>query len=426
MSRKTCILKVFIFVLAGGLIFPCIGNAGGIGMYEVGVTQIGTAAAGWASRADDASTVFTNPAGMTRLKKSEFLMGVQGIYTGLKFSSDSRTTVAGTTGDTKAWLPSGNMYYVHSLSEDWKAGIGVLSYFGLSLDYGDSWAGRYFVQSATLQGLTVQPSLAYKVTDRLSLGAGLNMMNASMEQKVALNNVAPGMPDGQLKVSDNTWGYGANLGLLYEVGKRTRFGINYLSEVKLDFKDTPTFNGTGPFLNAILRARGLLGASVDMTMWVPQMGMFSFFHELNDRWAFMGNVGWQQWSRFGKVDVSVSSASQTSLTTDLSYKDTWHFALGGQYLIDKPWLLFFGAAYDSSAVKGADMTASVPMGEAYRFGIGTQYGLNEHLSLGFAYELVWIGTLNLYQNRGPLSGTVAGEYRNSYLHAAQCSLRYRF
>ena len=426
MHKSTRTTTLLISLIAGSLLFPCLANSGGIALYEIGIRQTGTAAAGWAARADDASTLFTNPAGMTRLEKSEFLFGGQGLYTGLKFSADSRTTTTGTRGDTQQWLPGGNMYYVHSLSKDWKVGVGVLGYFGLSLDYGDNWVGRYYVQSATLQGITIQPSIAYKVTDRLSLGAGLNMMNGSLEQKMAVNNVNPRMMDGQLKISDNTWGYGANLGVLYELSKKTRFGVNYLSEVKLDFKDTPQFNGTGPLINAILRNRGLIGSSIDMTMWVPQMAMFSFFHEFNDRWAFMGNVGWQQWSKFGKVDVSVSSANQTSLTTDLNYKDTWHFALGGQYRISNPLLLFFGAAYDSSAVKSADMTATTPMGEAYRFGIGTEYNWNQNLSFGFAYELIWMGTLNLYQSRGPLSGTVAGEFSNSYIHAVHGAVRYRF
>ena len=423
-NRHTVILAVLLFIF--GLALPSLSRAGGIALYEVGIRETGTAAAGWAARADDASTLFTNPAGMTRLKQSELLTGAQGLYTGLKFSPDSRTTNGGTRGNTSQWLPSGNLYYVHNLSKDWKVGVGVLGYFGLSADYGDNWVGRYYVKSASIQGITIQPSVAYKVTDQLSLGVGLNMMNGSLEQKVAINNLAPRLADGEMKIKDSTWGYGANVGLLYEFTPRTRAGINYLSEVKLDFKDTPQFSNTGPLITAILRNRGLMQSSLDLTMWVPQMAMFSFFHEFDDRWAFMGNVGWQQWSKFGKADVSLYSVNQTSLTTDLNYKDTWHVAVGAQYRLSNPWLVFFGVAYDSSAVSSADMTATVPMAETYRYGVGTEYAWNDHLSLGFAYELVWMGNLSLYQSRGPLAGTVAGEFGNSYIHAAQLALRYRF
>ena len=94
------------------------------------------------------------------------------------------------------------------------------------------------------------------MTDKLSLGAGLNAMYGSLEQETAINNVGEGLPDGELKIKDKSWGYGANLGLLYELDKKTRFGVNYLSEVKLGFSDTPRFTGTGPLLSALLRAGG--------------------------------------------------------------------------------------------------------------------------------------------------------------------------
>jgi len=426
MDKEKQIFPLLVYLLIGLLLFPSAGYGGGIALYEVGPSQAGLASAGWASRAEDASTLFTNPAGMTRLTKSELLTGIQPLYTNLKFSPDSRTTPSGSSGDTRNWLPTGDLYYVHSISPDLKAGIGVLGYFGLSQDYGDSWVGRYYVENNALQGITFQPSVACKVTDKLSLGAGLNAMYASLEQETAINNVGEGLPDGELKIEDNTWGFGANLGLLYELDKKTRFGINYLSEVKLDFSDTPRFTGTGPLLTAVLRARGLTTADIDLTVWVPQMAMFSVYRELNNRWALMGDVGWQDWSRFGKVDVSVNSNNPRSLTTDLNFKDTWHFALGAQYQVSQPWLLFLGAAYDTSPVKTGDMSVTLPMGEAYRFGTGTQYKLNEHLSLGFSYELVWMGTLNVNQRRGPLAGTVAGEYNDAAIHAIQGALRYQF
>ena len=253
MDKEKQIFPLLVYLLIGLVLFPSAGYGGGIALYEVGPSQTGLASAGWASRADDASTLFTNPAGMTRLRKSELLTGIQPLYTNLDFSPDSRTTTRGPSGDTQNWLPTGNLYYVHSISSDLKAGIGVLGYFGLSQDYGDSWVGRYYVKNNALQGLTVQPSVAYKVTDKLSLGAGLNAMYASLEQETAINNVGEGRPDGELKINDSTWGFGANLGLLYELDKKTRFGINYLSEVKLEFSDTPRFTGVGPVLLALLR-----------------------------------------------------------------------------------------------------------------------------------------------------------------------------
>jgi long-chain fatty acid transport protein len=426
MDKQKRFISSLTYLFLALVLFPSAAQSGGIALYEVGPTQTGLASAGWASRADDASTLFTNPAGMTRLKKSEFLTGIQPLYTNIKFSPDSRTTTAGSEGNSQGWLPTGDMYYVHSISPDLKIGIGMVGYFGLSQDYGDHWVGRYYVENNALQGITFQPSVAYKVSDKLSLGVGLNAMYASLEQKTAVNNVLDSLPDGQLKIDDTTWGFGANVGLLYELDSRTRFGINYLSEVKLDFTVRPEFSGVGPTLLTVLNARGLTHSSIDMGVKVPQMVMFSFYRQLNNRWALMADVGWQQWSAFGKVDVDVNSSDPKSLTTDLNYQDTWHFALGAQYQLSQPWLLFFGASYDTSPVKSADNTVTLPMGETSRFGAGTQYQWNEHLSLSFAYELAWMGTLNIDQARGPLAGRVAGEYKNTSIHAIQAAMRYQF
>jgi long-chain fatty acid transport protein len=420
--KKQGQVAVFVVCMLLGFAFFCAqAYAGGINLYEVGPSQTALASAGWASRADDASTLFTNPAGMTRLKQSEFLGGIQPLYTDLKFSPDGRTTTTGSSGSTRQIIPTGDLYYVHNVSPDLKLGMGVLGYFGLAQDYGHGWVGRYYVTSNKLQGLTIQPSAAYKLTDKLSVGAGLNAMYATMEQKMGINNVV--LPDGQLKLTDTTWGYGANLGILYEFDSKTRFGINYLSQVNLDFSARPRITGS-PLLNVALASRGL--SNLDLTVHVPQTVMVSFYRQLNDRWGIMGDVGWQQWSQFGRVDVSVNSDDPRDLTTALQYKDTWHFALGAQYQLSKPWLLMFGASYDSSAVKGANMSVALPMGETYRFGAGTQYRWNNHLSLAFAYELVWLGTLNVDQERGPLSGRVAGEYNSAAIHALQVALRYQF
>lgn len=426
MEAQKYTVSVFVYLFFAFMLCIPAAYSGGIALYEVGPTQTGLASAGYAARADDASTLFTNPAGMTRLKRSELLAGIQPLYTNLAFSPDSRTTTTGNDGNSRNWIPTGNMYYVHNVSPEFKLGMGVLGYFGLAVDYGDTWVGRYYVKDAALQGITFQPSAAYKVTEKLSVGIGLNAMYGMLEQKVAVNSVLDRRPDGELEVSDNTWGFGANIGILYELNKNTRFGINYLSEVELDFKPRTSLTGIGPLLTGILASRGLTDRSIDMTMKVPQMVMAGFFHQVNDRWAIMGDVGWQEWSKFGKVDVSIDSNDPKSLTTDLNYKDTWHFALGAQYQVSDPLLIFFGASYDTSPVNSADMTVTMPMGETYRFGTGAQYRWNQNLSFDFAYELVWMGTLNVDQFRGPLAGRLAGEYKNASIHAIQAAVRYQF
>jgi len=338
-------------------------QAGGLYLYELGTPDVGAAAAGWAARAQDASTVFTNPAGMTRLDKSELLVGIQPLYLQAEFSPDSNTTTSGPDGDASTWLPAGGLYYVHNLMPKLKIGLSTVGYFGLGLDYEDDWVGRYYIQEIKLQALGIQPALAYQVTDWLSFGAGVVALYGVLDQKAAVNNLGPNQDDGKLKIEDDDWTYQVNLGVLVEPRKGTRFGLTYLSEGDLEFKDEPDFSNLGPGLEAILRAQGLLDAEIEVEFTMPQAVMLSGYHELNDRWAIMGNLGWQDWSEFGKVGVTVASEDISSLTVDRNYKDTWHVTVGGQYRVADPWLLTAGVAYDSSMVDDDDRTPDLPLGE---------------------------------------------------------------
>ena len=412
-------------ILLGALIASSV-HAGGLYLYELGTPDVGAAAAGWAARAQDAATVFTNPAGMTRLDKSEMLAGVQPLYLHADFSPDSNTTTSGSDGDASTWLPAGGLYYVHNLMPKLKIGVSAVGYFGLGLDYENDWVGRYYIQEIKLQALGIQPALAYQVTDWLSLGAGVVALYGVLEQKAAVNNIEPNQPDGKLEIKDSDITYQVNLGVLVEPRKGTRFGLTYLSEGDLEFKDQPDFSNLGPGLEAILQANGLLDADIKVEFTMPQAIMFSAFHELTDRLALMGNLGWQEWSEFGKVGIAVTSDDPSSLTVDRNYKDTWHVAVGAQYRVADPWLLTAGVAYDSSMMDDEDRTPDLPLGEMWRFGAGARYGWSQKLSFGMGYTFLWSGDLDMDVNRGPLAGRVSGTYENTSMSFINFYLNWKF
>jgi long-chain fatty acid transport protein len=401
--------------------------AGGVMLYQFGSPDVGYANAGYAARAQDASTVFTNPAGMSRLESSQFLGGMQALYGDLKFSPNSATSVSGTDGGVGiGWAPGGSLFVVQKLSQDLSFGLGVLSYFGLSQKFDDDWVGRYYCQKSTLVGETFTPALSYKVNNWLSVGAGLNLMYAYLNDQAAINNIANSLPDGQMKYKDSAVGYGANLGILLEPAKGTRFGLTYLSEVKLDFSDVPEFTGLGPALRAALAASGLNTSSLDITLTVPQMVMFSAYHELNPAWALMANLGWQDWSRFGRAEVGINTANPVSLTADSHYKDTWHAALAVQYTYSPAWRFSFGIAYDSSAVDDENRTVSVPIGEIKSFALGAQYAVAPNLTMGAAYQFAWLGDMPVSEYRGPLAGRVDGEFSNTTFHFFALNLKWTY
>ena len=418
--------KSILTLTYGVLVIGCVtagpAVAGGLFLYEVGTDDVGLASAGYGARAQDASTVLTNPAGMTRLEGQQLLIGTQILYADATFSPGPGTSPELGTGDggnAIGFFPGASGFYTRQLSSDISVGMGVAGNFGLAEEYDDDWVGRYYVRESTLLGISLLPSIAYKVNDQLSVGASLNAMYGLFKDKVAVNNIDPGFGDGSLKLDDNEWGWGVNLSMLYEFNPDTRIGLTYTSEVDLDFKANTEFSGLAPGIEALLDSRGLLNAPLDLGISVPQTLMASLFYQLDTKWALLGSVGWQDWSSFGKVDVSVDSSNPTSLTTDLPFKDTWHGALGAQYQVNEPWLLNFGIAYDSSFQKGSFVTPVLPANSAWRFGIGGRQQVTESFHWGPALMYSWGGDLDVnLQSRAPVAlggrGDLVGTYKDTY------------
>jgi len=413
---------IFYLLLACVIATVSSANAGGLYLYEISGPDVGAAAAGIAARAQDASTAFTNPAGMTRLERPTLMLGVQPMYLNIDFSADSNTTVSGRSGDTNGLIPAGGMSYVHPVSDKLAFGLAIGGNFGLALDYQDDWVGRYYVQEVTLQAAFIQPAIAWQVNDQFSVGAGVLMAYAMLEQKMAINRALDALPDAQLKLEDEDWTVQFNLGVLYEPVQGTRLGLTYLSEAELDFSDKADVSGYGPALTAIL---GLGSRTIDLGMNMPQAVMFSVYHDVNERLAIMGNLGWQDWSEFGKVDVSISNTS-VDLTTDIDYSDTWHAALGAQYRVAEPWLLTAGIAYDSAMIDEEDLGPALPIGETWRFGLGSRYNWSKDLTLGAAYELAWGGDLDMDIERSALAGRVSGTYEGAAVHFVSLNAEWRF
>jgi len=424
MSFRYCIL--FFVVLSLTTFIPSAWG-GGLFLYEQGTPDVGTANAGSAALAKDASTAGSNPAGMTRLDRSQLLTAVQPLLVRVKFDTSSKSTHSGGNGgDAGDLVPTASFFYVHNLNKDLKLGVAVGSYFGLGLDYGNNWAGRYYVQDVDLLTFAINPVIAYRINDWFSIGGGFSIVKSTLLQRVGINNLLPFLSDGQLKVEDDDVGYGGNLGILVEPRKGTRFGLTYRSEIELDFKDVASLRRTGPLLNAAIRRSGLAGSKADMEMTIPQAVMFSGYHALTDRLAIMGNVGWQENSEFGKTSVSISSITSRSFTADRNFDDSWHFAIGFQYRIAEPWLYSLGFAYDTSVVDREDRTPDAPFDRQLRYGTGIQYDWNEDVTLGFAYEYIDAGDAAINQYKGSLAGRLEGDYKKNEIHVFAFNLIWKF
>jgi long-chain fatty acid transport protein len=419
-SNKKLSLLGLAFV--SGAVLPLPSRAGGIVLYEIATPDLGLASAGYAARAQDASTVFKNPAGMSRLEGSQFQGGLQMLYGSVEFSPDANTSpllgeING--GVAIGALPAASLFFTQALSDRFAVGFGTFSYFGLAEEYDDHWVGRYYAQKNVLLGISLMPAVSFKATEWLSIGAGLNAMYGYFDSELPIRTGAP--DDGWLELNDETWGFGANAGVLITPGDGTRFGVTYLSAVDLKFEDRPSFSNLGRLGGAIFANPPQL----DLGVTVPQSVMLSGYQELSPTWALLGNVGWQNWNQFGKVDVGVDSADPQSLTKDLDYQDTWHGAVGAQYRASAKWLLSAGFAYDTSAVSDENRTLALPMGEAYRFGLGAQWQVSQAISLGAAGEFMWAGDMPVTQESA-YRGRVSGSFEDSWFSFFNLNLTWKF
>ena len=399
--------------------------AGGFFLYELGTPDVGLASAGYAARAQDPSTVFTNPAGMAMLDHSQLLVGIQPLYTHLNFSPDASTTTRGTDGgNALVPLPEASFFYVYSLNSRLKFGFALCDYFGGAIEYNLNWVGRYFLQGATILGVSFIPAAAYRVNDWLSVGGGINVMVGFLREKAGVRNLTPGT-DGQIKYQDYTAGVGGDIGILLQPDQKTRVGITYLTPVDLNFASVPHLRGTGPVLLTLLQRRGLTGSSVDLGITVPQEVMVSVYREITERMALLGNVNWQNWSQFGLVGIGINSSNPQSLTTNLNYDDTWGIAGGMQYKVSPEFMVTAGFAYDSSMVSDGNRTVSSPVASQYRYAFGGEYQWNEHLRTGLAYELMWEGKMPLSQSR-QTGTTLSGQFTQTLINFFSINLVYVF
>jgi len=359
------LLVVFFPILL--LVIPCVSTAGGLYLNEFGTPSMGVAGAGANAVASDASTSFHNAAGMTRIKGTE-LMGTAGVLKAtVKFDPDSDTPIpGGDGGDAGGPAPIVGGFLVHSLSDRWKLGANLITITGAVLDYDDDWTGRYLNTEVKLLTMTFYPSIAYRVNNWLSLGGGPQVMYADLELKA---KAPPPNGNGEVKIDGNDVAFGFGLGALFEVSDRTRFGIVYQSEIE------PEFSGDVKFSGGAVNA----DAGVDTKITLARFIKVSGYHELNDRWALLGTVGWEDWSAFKDVNISTDRGSQ-KIPRD--WHDTWKFAAGVHFRPVDKWLLQLGVSYDTSPVDSDDRTPDMPMDRQIRYATGVQYKWTDRLSLG--------------------------------------------
>ena len=392
-------MKITLKQLACGsvvLMFSGHAIAGGLYLYEIGTDDLGLAGAGQAARTQDAGTLFTNPAGMTLLQDRSLSLGGQALYGDTPYHlSDDAQLNGKSPGNVIGWFPGGSAFYTQKLSPDVTAGIGLYGNYGLGLHFGN-WSGENLIKDSTLLALTLMPAMAWQVNDALSVGAGIGINYGYLSLK------RQNLQGDTQEQTDHDWALNVKAGALYQFNSHTRAGITYTSRTDYHFNIAPTV--TLSQLNDSPSYTLPIAATVN----TPQQVMTSLYHDLNARWAIMGDLGWQDWSAYSNSDIRVNGRSTAG---NDRLRDTWHLALGTQFRATEAWTFNTGVAFDSSFYRNQnDASMTMPSGDTWRWGVGTRYQLDNSSSIGAAFEYAHIDSS---QVSSPL---LKGGYSNPALY----------
>ncbi len=426
MSAGARIVSLSGLLLSAVLAQPA--QAAGFALIENSASGMGVAFAGAAASAEDASTVWFNPAGMSFISTPQLAVAGHVVAPKADFSDRGSyvnpaltggTVVPGSLtgrnddGGTLALVP--NFYYVRPLSDALHFGLGINAPFGLVTEYADDWVGRYHAIKSDLLTININPAVSWSVSPRLQIGGGISAQYIDVELSNAIDsaavcakvaaqdatfvaqcvgaglmsatgvpNIADATQDGKAVVTGDDWSFGFNLGLIYDFSDATRLGVSYRSEIKQElegnakFTVNPLFAGT--FSNTTAAAKATL----------PQSLSVSMTHQFNSRLQILADVTWTGWSSFDELRVTFGNGLDDAVT-DEAWEDVLRYSLGAQYALNDTWTLRTGIALDEEPIPDEQhRTPRIPGNDRTWLAFGAGWHLSErfHVDVGYAHLFV--------------------------------------
>ncbi|HOG14065.1 MAG TPA: OmpP1/FadL family transporter [Synergistales bacterium] len=355
---------VLILVIATAVTVLACGTALGAGFALYDWSARGNALGGaMTGRADDPSALAFNPAGITQIPGSSMMAGLTFIMPG-----GTLTEVGGdSVGMIDHTFIPPHFYYTRQLNDRLWFGVGLMTRFGLGTDFPPDWYGRYNSYYANIQSVSLNPNLAWKVNDRLSLSVGVEALwfEYGARRKVPPSQQVPMETDFRLLGDDI--GYGWNVGLHYRLDEATRIGLHYRSQVNL------TISGTADFL-------GSRDAWGDLTL--PEMFMFGISRQVTPKLNVEVGAVYTGWSSYDSLQINVEGLPPNIV--EKNWKNVWRYQLGFEYKYSPEWTWRFGYTYDQEPSPDATVDFQAPMSDRQLFSIGFGYTKNDR-TLDFAY-----------------------------------------
>lgn len=445
-------------------LLPNVAGASGFALLEQSASRLGTAFAGTAAAADDATTVFFNPAGMTELHQMEGVVSASGIAIGSEFRNDSSTPafaqpLGGNGGDAGDWNFVPAAYFVLPVGDSLAFGLGINAPFGLKLVYEEGWIGRFQALHNEITTLNFNPSVAWRISERISLGAGVDYQRLDAEltndvnysavvaqgvQQLILGGLPPATgaaviaanaaKSGRARVrgDDDAWGF--NVGALFDLSDSTRLGLSYRSSIDYTVDGTITFAapaGADALSNAIIQLASAPGAPlssgpVKVDLELPDSATLSLQHRFGDQFALLADVAWTGWSSVQELRIVRDSGTTVSVTPE-QWRDTWRFALGGTYAMNDRITLRAGVALDETPVPDETRTPRLPDTDRTWLAIGARWQPSPALLMDFGYAHLFSDTVPLDQDAGNAAASaLLNGKQHSDIDIVSAQVVYRF
>ncbi len=377
MKRRALVVAAVVCLLLWGTV-P--GHAAGYGLYEYSAR--GNALGGAVvARADDPSALVFNPAGITQLEGTQVAVGFSAIRPELDVKINGDTT----PGETNVWLPP-HFYLTHKINDRWSVGIAEYSRFGLGTEFDEDWAGRYNLTKAHIQSYSINPNVAFKVTDELSVALGVEYVHALLDIHKKINLSSYGAPDAESHSKVRGDGYALTAGVHYKPNDQWRFGVGYHSEAKVDASGDQSFHDVASPLAGGFPSTHAYGSVV-----LPDMINFGVaYYPRKDLSVEVGAV-YTRWSTYRQLcfnfDTPVAGQSQSN--TNKEWHDVWRYNIGVEYQA-KDWLtLRAGYVYDESPLNKSTLDYLVPANDRQIFSLGVGFAW-EAWTLDVSYSYLWV------------------------------------
>lgn len=421
--------KTTLALAIGAISTHSLGN--GIAINEQSVSGMGTTFAGRASSAQDATTLFGNPAGLSKLKRAEAVGGLGVVKANIDIDDASADSSEGDMVPTAA-VPFA--YYASPLNDDWHYGIGLYVPFALISDYEKGFGGRYKGQYSKVEVVTLQPTLSYRINDRVSVGFGptFNKIKGKLVSKLN-DGAVGGSGDTEIDIKGDDTALGFNAGVLVDITEQLAWGLTYHSRVDYSLQGrTRVTGGEGPIFG---RFNGDYDAQLDFT--TPEMVDSSLTYQLDDQWTLYGGATWTRWSRLQAITVHNQGTPSLlgmqpigEVSEEMNWQDTWSYAIGAAYRLNPQWVLRSGFALDASPAANDNRTVRIPVGNRKVFAVGAGWSPSADMTIDLAYSYLHESDAKVDQHATKIAGVDVGPgysatYKNS-AHGVGMQLTYRF